>query len=155
MNHCLDNPHLVKVSCYKISFHNFCRIPIKFCSYSSRILRSFVLPIRKVELDASRWRWFSEQKKQVTAEFVKSMSRILVIKSIHDFLPNWMIFFHLSPPGFIDLSVTINCIFGWSPDLPKTEDFWINHADINLKPQFLIKSGYYMAPSPSTAWNFY
>ena len=109
-----DNPHLVKVSCYKISFHNFCRIPIKFCSYSSRILRSFVLPIRKVELDASRWRWFSEQKKQVTAEFVKSMSRILVIKSIHDFLPNWMIFFQS-----------------------------LNHVDMNLKPQFLIKSGYH------------
>ena len=27
----------------------------------------------------------------------------------------------------------------------------LNHVDINLKPQFLIKSGYYIAPSPSTA----
>ena len=27
----------------------------------------------------------------------------------------------------------------------------LNHVDINLKPRFLIKSGYYIVPSPSTA----
>ena len=27
----------------------------------------------------------------------------------------------------------------------------LNHADINLKSGFLIKSGYYIVPSPSTA----
>ena len=27
----------------------------------------------------------------------------------------------------------------------------LNHVDINLKPHFLIKSGYYIVPSPSTA----
>ena len=38
----------------------------------------------------------------------------------------------------------------------------LNHSDINLKPQFFIKSGYYVVPSPSTAllvmyllFNFY
>ena len=28
----------------------------------------------------------------------------------------------------------------------------LNHVDANLKPQFLIKSGCYIVPSPSTAW---
>ena len=27
----------------------------------------------------------------------------------------------------------------------------LSHVNVNLKPQFLIKSGYYIAPSPSTA----
>ena len=27
----------------------------------------------------------------------------------------------------------------------------LNHVDVNLKPRFLIKSGYYIVPSPSTA----
>ena len=27
----------------------------------------------------------------------------------------------------------------------------LNHVDVNLKPQFLIKSGYHIVPSPSTA----
>jgi len=27
----------------------------------------------------------------------------------------------------------------------------LNHVNVNLKPQFLIKSGYYIVPSPSTA----
>ena len=29
-----------------------------------------------------------------------------------------------------------------------------NHVDVNLKPWFLIKSGYYIVPSPSTALDF-
>ena len=28
----------------------------------------------------------------------------------------------------------------------------LNHVDVNLKPRFLIKSGYYIVPSPSTAF---
>ena len=27
----------------------------------------------------------------------------------------------------------------------------LNYVDVNLKPRFLIKSGYYIVPSPSTA----
>ena len=27
----------------------------------------------------------------------------------------------------------------------------LNHVDVNLKPQFLIKISYYIVPSPSTA----
>ena len=27
----------------------------------------------------------------------------------------------------------------------------LNHVDVNLKPRFLIKTGYYFVPSPSTA----
>ena len=27
----------------------------------------------------------------------------------------------------------------------------LNHVDVNLKPRFLNKSGYYIVPSPSTA----
>ena len=27
----------------------------------------------------------------------------------------------------------------------------LNHVDMNLKPRYLIKSGYYIVPSPSTA----
>ena len=30
----------------------------------------------------------------------------------------------------------------------------LNHVEVNLKPQFLIKSGYYISPSPSTALHF-
>ena len=30
----------------------------------------------------------------------------------------------------------------------------LTHVDFNLKPQFLIKSGYYIVPSPSTALIF-
>ena len=28
----------------------------------------------------------------------------------------------------------------------------LNHVDVNLHPGFLIKSGYYIVPSPSTAF---
>ena len=30
----------------------------------------------------------------------------------------------------------------------------LNHIEINLKPRFLIKSGYYIVPSPSTALQY-
>ena len=33
----------------------------------------------------------------------------------------------------------------------KAEDTRLNHVEINLKLQVLIKSGYYIVPSPSTA----
>ena len=50
------------------------------------------------------------------------------------------------------LIVTTNCVFCWSADHPKMEIIFFNpHLDVNLKPQFLIKSSYYIVPSPSTA----
>ena len=30
----------------------------------------------------------------------------------------------------------------------------LNHVEINLKPQFLIRSGYYIVPNPSTTLRF-
>jgi hypothetical protein len=71
---------------------------------------------------------------------------------LHDFLPNWMIFFRLSSTWLSDLYVTKNCISVDAQQL-KTEILFfqsLNHVDFDLKPQFLIKSGYYIVPSPFT-----
>ena len=73
---------------------------------------------------------------------------------IHDFLPNWMIFFHLLSTWLSDLYITKNCVFCLYTTAEKRKfDFFqsLNHVDVNLKPHFLIKSGYYIVPSPSTA----
>ena len=51
---------------------------------------------------------------------------------------NWMIFFYTS----------IFC-WNWSADWILQSLF--NHVEVNLKSQFLIKSSYYIVPSPSTA----
>ena len=47
-----------------------------------------------------------------------------------------------------------NCIFCWYTTAEKWKfDFFqsLNHVDVNLKPQFLIKRGYFIVPSHSTA----
>ena len=52
---------------------------------------------------------------------------------VHNFLPTYMIFFHLSPIWFIDLCVTTNCVFCWSRDLHKNGNKIfqsLNHLDM-------------------------
>ena len=55
-----------------------------------------------------------------------------------------MILFYFSSAWFSDLQETKNCFFCWSADHPK----------INLNPKVLIKSGYYIVPSPTTSKTF-
>ena len=50
---------------------------------------------------------------------------------------------------FSDLYITKNCIFCWYTIAENIFFQSLNHVD-NLKPGFLIKSGYYIVPSPST-----
>ena len=68
---------------------------------------------------------------------------------LDDFLPNWMIFFHLSSTWMSDLYITKSCIFCWYTTAEKRKS--LNHVDFYLKLRFLIKSSYYIVPSPSTA----
>ena len=65
-----------------------------------------------------------------------------------------MIFFYLLSTWLSDLYITKNCVFCWYTTAEKRKfDFFqsLNHVDVNLKPRFLIKSGYHIVPSPSTA----
>jgi hypothetical protein len=63
-----------------------------------------------------------------------------------------MTFSLLSTTWLSDLYI-INCVFCWYTTAEKQKlDFFqsLNHVDVDLKPRFLIKSGYYIVPSPST-----
>ena len=42
--------------------------------------------------------------------------------AFHDFLPNWMIFFHLSFTWWNDFYITKNCVFGWYKQQLKNEN---------------------------------
>ena len=60
---------------------------------------------------------------------------------IYDFLSNWMIFFHLSSTWLSDLYATKNRVFCFFQFFK-----FLNYEEINLKQQFIIKSGYYIVP---------
>ena len=46
---------------------------------------------------------------------------------VNDFLPSWIIFFHLTPTWFSDLYVIKNYVFCGTADLPKTAIRFFNH----------------------------
>ena len=50
-----------------------------------------------------------------------------------------------------------NCVFCWYTTDEKRKFYFfqsLNHVDFYFKPQFLVKSGYYIVPSPSTTLVF-
>ena len=60
------------------------------------------------------------------------------MKLVHDFLPNWMIFFHLLSTWLSDLYITKNCVFCWYTTAEKQKfDFFqsLNHVDVNLNQE--------------------
>ena len=74
----------------------------------------------------------------------------------HDFLPNWMIFFHLSTTWLSDLYIIKKLVFLLIHNCWKTEIWFFfsitEPCRDDLKPRFLIKRLYdYIVPSPSTA----
>ena len=80
---------------------------------------------------------------------------------VRDFLPNWMIFFHLSTTWLSDLYITKKCVFCWYTTAEKRKfDFFqsLNHVGDKWKKiiQFGKKSWpnmpfHLIVPSPTTA----
>ena len=64
---------------------------------------------------------------------------------VHDFLPNWIIFFHFSSTLLSDLFVTKNWALSWSSENGNYIFQALNHVvHINLNPWVLIKSNYHV-----------
>ena len=65
-----------------------------------------------------------------------------------------MIFSYLLSTWLSDHYIIKNCVFCWYTTAEKQKlDFFqsLNHLDVDLKPWFLVQSGYHIVPSPSTA----
>ena len=72
--------------------------------------------------------------------------------SVHDFLPNWIIFFHFLSTWMSDLYIT-KIAFSFNAQQLKTDVSLFSITEpcrFSFEQRFLIQSGYYIIHSPST-----